>query len=277
MLPRVFEMFIAGGPAAGAVAGRAGHRPVAGQAAGRDARRHGRGPQRRASAGAASSSCACPVARRRPAPGQAGSPPARRPPGASAAPHPGRGRQPGRAPTAWRCCCELMGHEVRTAHDGLEAVEAAAAVPARRGPARHRHAEAERLRGVPRRIRGAAVGPGRGAGGPDRLGPGGGQAAGAEAGFDHHLIKPVDPAAWRSCCASGLPDGTLKVRLDHDPASEARRAGEGRCVRIGWIERRYASSTPEGDSCGTRRWACLIPSRCRSPATATPPGGRAGG
>ena len=42
---------LAGVAGAGAVAGRAGHRPVAGQGAGRDARRHGRGPQRRAREG----------------------------------------------------------------------------------------------------------------------------------------------------------------------------------------------------------------------------------
>ena len=44
---------------AGAVAGRARHRPVAGQGAGRAARREHRGPQRRARAGEASSSFAC--------------------------------------------------------------------------------------------------------------------------------------------------------------------------------------------------------------------------
>ena len=44
---------------------------------------------------------------------------------------------------------ELMGHEVRTAHDGLEAVEDGASVPARPDPAGHRHAEAERLRRLP--------------------------------------------------------------------------------------------------------------------------------
>ena len=51
----------------------------------------------------------------------------------------------------------LLGHEVRTAHDGLEAVEAAEAVPAGRDPDGRRDAAAERLRGHPPHPR-AAVG-----------------------------------------------------------------------------------------------------------------------
>ena len=47
---------------------------------------------------------------------------------------------------------KLDGHETHTAYDGLEAVEAAASVPARRGAARHRPAELNGYE-VARRIR----------------------------------------------------------------------------------------------------------------------------
>ena len=57
---------LAGGPVAGAVAGRAGHRPDAGEAAGRDARRQHRGPAATGRARAASSSSACRSWSRRP-------------------------------------------------------------------------------------------------------------------------------------------------------------------------------------------------------------------
>ena len=50
MLPRIFELFVQVDHAATKVAGRAGHRPDAGEEPGRDARRDGRGPQRRAGA-----------------------------------------------------------------------------------------------------------------------------------------------------------------------------------------------------------------------------------
>ena len=85
----------AGGRCAGAVAGRAGHRPVAGQAAGRDARRQRSRPTATGRARAASSSSACrssssrPSRARRPAASD-------EPPADVGAAHPGRGRQPGR-------------------------------------------------------------------------------------------------------------------------------------------------------------------------------------
>ena len=44
---------------------------------------------------------------------------------------------------------QLDGHETYKAHDGVEAIDAARAAPARCRAARHRPAEAERLRGVP--------------------------------------------------------------------------------------------------------------------------------
>ena len=44
---------------------------------------------------------------------------------------------------------KIMGNDTRTAYDGQEAVDGGERVPARRDPAGHRPAEAERLRGVP--------------------------------------------------------------------------------------------------------------------------------
>ena len=51
MLPRIFELFVQVDHAATQVAGRAGHRPDAGEEPRGDARRDGRGPQRRAGQG----------------------------------------------------------------------------------------------------------------------------------------------------------------------------------------------------------------------------------
>ena len=127
LLPRIFEMFTQVDRSLERSQGGLGIGLTLVQAPGRDARRHGRGPQRRAGPGAASSSCACrspceAVRSRRPPAGD----------GEPAAAASARGASwswttTGTRPTAWRCCCGCMGNEVRTAHDGLEAVEAAAA------------------------------------------------------------------------------------------------------------------------------------------------------
>ena len=72
---------------------------------------------------------------------------------------------------------------------------------ARRRPPRHRHAAAQRLRRVPADPRGAV-------GARDRAwsrSPGWGQTddrrRSEEAGFDHHLVKPVEPAALEALLA----------------------------------------------------------------------------
>ena len=149
---------------AGAVAGRAGHRPDAG----------------------ASGWSRCTAARveaRSDGPGRGSEFVVRLPVVLSRGAADAGGGEPsdGRAPTSRRrilvvddnrdaadslaMLLELMGNEVRTAHDGLEAVRGGGGVPARRGAAGHRPAEAERLRGLPPHP-GAAVGQGHGASSP---------------------------------------------------------------------------------------------------------------
>ena len=96
---------------------------------------------------------------------------------------------------------QIMGHEVRTAYDGLEAVEAAEAF---RPDVVLLDIGMPKLNGYEacRRIREQPWGQGDGPRRPDRLGPGGGPAPRQEAGFDHHLVKPVDPAALMKLLAS---------------------------------------------------------------------------
>ena len=142
------------------------------QAAGRDARRHGRGPQRRPGPGQR--------VRRPPAGRQRGrAPPPPAPAGrrrAQAAPRPRRilvvddNRD---AADSLAMLLQLGGHEVRTAHDGLEAVEAAAAF---RPDVVLLDIGLPKLNGyeAARRIREQPWGRRRAAGRPDRLGPGGG-------------------------------------------------------------------------------------------------------
>ena len=96
---------------------------------------------------------------------------------------------------------QLMGNEVDTAYDGEQAVEAAAALrpdvvlldigmPKLNGYEACRRIRESRGQGdVPYR--------------PDRLGPGGGRRRRTEeAGFNHHMVKPVDPEALMKLLAS---------------------------------------------------------------------------
>ena len=108
--------------------GGLGHRPGAGPAARRDARRHRRRPQRRAGPRHrvprlpaaddrdAASRRGRAAARRRSTPRRCRRTPARRILVAD---------DNGDAADRWRCGCELAGHDVRTAHDGAEALAVA--------------------------------------------------------------------------------------------------------------------------------------------------------
>jgi CheY-like chemotaxis protein len=95
---------------------------------------------------------------------------------------------------------ELMGHEVRTAHDGLEGVEAAAefrpdmilldiGMPKLNG-----YDACRRIREQPwgKDVRIAAL---------TGWGQDEDKVRSAEAGFDHHLVKPVDPTALEGVLA----------------------------------------------------------------------------
>ena len=140
-LPTIFEMFSQVENCAVPLAGRAWHRLVCGEAAGRDARRENRGPQRR--------------------PGQGqrvrGSAAHRR--GAEAHSRDQRRHTAalisnlrilvvddnGDAAASSAMLLKMMGNDVRTAYDGEEAVASGGRVPSSCGAARHRPAEDERL------------------------------------------------------------------------------------------------------------------------------------
>ncbi len=112
--------------------------------------------------------------------------------GAQGSPHPGRRRQPGLRRVA-RHAARVGGQRAPNRPRRPRSGGGRGAIQARRGPAGHRPAETQRLRRVPAHPR-AAVGTGNGAGGADRLGPGGGPPPVEGAGFDGHLVKPVELA-----------------------------------------------------------------------------------
>ena len=185
---------LAGGDRALALARRPGHRPVADAAAGADARRQRQGAQRRAWAAAASSWCAC---RWRDAP------PRRRVPAACRGPA-GRDRRRRCAswwptttwtpPRPWPRCWSVMGHEVRQVHDGEAAVAgrrrlrpAPACCWTSACPSSTATRPAARIRAPARRRAAARWWPSP-AGASRRT-----CSARSEAGFDRHLVKPVDP------------------------------------------------------------------------------------
>lgn len=101
--------------------------------------------------------------------------------------------------------CELDGHQVRTAHDGLEALEVAAAY---RPDVILLDLGMPRLNGLDacRRIRQEPWSKGMLLVALTGWGQEEDQRKTDEAGFDHHLVKPVDPAALSSLLA-GLSQG----------------------------------------------------------------------
>ena len=99
-----------------------------------------------------------------------------------------------------------MGNETRTAHEGLEALEIGATflpevilldigMPRLNGYETARRIREQPWGKNPDARRGDGVGPGRR---PPALG---------EAGFDHHVVKPVDPAALSKLLEGRMPGG----------------------------------------------------------------------
>ena len=94
-------------------------------------------------------------------------------------------------PAGWPGSCELSGHEVRVAHDGPDGPRGRPRAPARVRPPRHRPARHGRLRGgapsgQEECCKDAVIIAVSGYGQDED------RRRSKEAGFDHHLVKPVD-------------------------------------------------------------------------------------
>ncbi len=101
---------------------------------------------------------------------------------------------------------EMSGNTTCAVYDGQEAVDAAETFRPDVLLLDIGLPQAERLRGLPPHPR-PAVGPRHGDRGPDRLGPGRRPPPVQEAGFDHHLVKPVDYANLLKLLAAVSPPG----------------------------------------------------------------------
>ena len=179
-----------------------------------------RGHERGAGPGQRRSSCGCRRARRAPAAQRRRR---RRTPGAGGrrAARPGRRRQPATRPTAWRCCCGMLGNDVRTAHDGAEALRGGGEL---RPDVVLLDIGMPRLNGyeVARRMRGQDWGQATcvlvaltGWGQEDD------RRRTSEAGFDHHLVKPLDLYALSALLAPAA--GGPKRRGDRRRRATPRR------------------------------------------------------
>ena len=105
--------------------------------------------------------------------------------------HPGGGRQRRRGRRCWRCCSKRRATRCAVEHARARGAGARRARAARRLPARHRPARHGRQRTGPAPARAARNGAARcwsRSPATARTGP----PAHAAAGFDHHLVKPVD-------------------------------------------------------------------------------------
>ena len=235
----------AGGPRAGPVAGRAGHRPDAGQAAWwRCTAARSRPTQRRLGQGS-EFVVRLPALRAEPDGGDGGDGEARRSAG------------PARrvlvvddnldAADSPPCCCGCGGTRWSTT------ARAPAAVRDFRPevvlldigmPGMDGYEVAQQLRAQP--------GLGGGAGGPDRVRPGRGPPAHAEAGFDDHLTKPPDPTTLPTRWSPRRrPSPTLRTRLH-------RSGRRQRCIRsstatrsAGWWTNPCTCSRPRTWNCPT--------------------------
>ena len=196
--PRIFDMFGQVEPRARPLAGRPRHRPVAGEGPGRAARRPDRGAQRRARPGQR--------VRRAPA--------ARSSAGRVAGGGRGRRGTGGRtavgiacwspttctrSPTAWRCCFELMGHTV--ARSPTTARRRCARLDEFRPDVALLDLGMPKLNGYDacRRIRSTAWGRQMTLIAQTGWGQDDDRRRTRDAGFDHHVLKPIDPARWSRC------------------------------------------------------------------------------
>ena len=278
-------MFSQADRVARALAGRAGHRPDAGQAAGGDARRHHRGPQRRPGRG---QRIRRPARRSRPPAGaDVPSNPAE---DASTAAPPAAGsswptttRTP---PRAWRCCSGSWGTRSRTADDGQQAVEAADAF---RPDVVLLDIGMPRLNGyeAARRIREQPWGRGMLLVALTGWGQEEDRRLAEDAGFDHHLVKPAEPAelqrlltAWRGThyaptltlpyVREGRGGGGIAISEAHEPAPAATSR-----QRVGPVGPRPSSSGRVAVQFGVGVNVCQIASLSRgevSHATSSPCG-----
>ena len=201
MLPHVFDLFSRRRPdALDRTQGGPRHRPDAGATAGRDARRHGRGAQRGTGTG---SEFDGPPARVAPAPAASATPVRAMPRRSVAQRASWSSTTTTTRPTAWRCSCSLLGRRRARRLRRRGGARRAASAFARGRAARHRHARHGRLRGGAahsRRLRRGA------ANARSSRSPAGARtddrAARERAGFDHHLVKPVDIAVLQDLLAS---------------------------------------------------------------------------
>ena len=153
----------------------------------------------------------------------------------------------------------MLGYRTRTANDGPEAVRVARGLPAARGAARHRPARHERHRGGAHHPRPAW--------GRDVLllalsgwGQDEDRRRSAEAGFDHHFVKPIDIDALTELLTPfNHPAGARAVaeRPVAHPGGRAinRHPDRRRAARWRRCRRRSALSTKSG------RARCAEPSQ----------------
>ncbi len=172
-----------------------------------------------------------------------------------------------------RKLCELQGHEVSEAADGLEAVRTRPRRAARRRLRRHRPAGHRRLRGRPPRPR-----PARrplavlialsGYGSPEH------RERAHEAGFDEHVVKPIKLANLRRIVAPASAQGvTLRGQVRSDmpqPVCPGGALSPGPCPqpRSAWSRSAIRSSTSSTPTARRTRLSRIPTRLALAPSTA---------